>query len=273
MEPLPQGAYSIGAIEFKSPNSYEAVWNEGLGPVWIAITPKFKTGRSALGLHVDGGAIGTAGCLAVQTMADLRVLVWWMEKYKPAELVCDWGVADKPKAKRVLLDPGHSEGEPGARSNDDSAEEEDLARLQASTIQKALQDAGHVCDIYDPMVDDLSDIGRKAEGYDLFLSLHFNSYDGNKDPGTEVFVLPGADATNRKFATAILEGIVKALGSTNRGVKEANWKVIRVADQYCKGPALLIESFFLNAYSAGAAGQRATVAGGAIAKAVVGLLS
>jgi hypothetical protein len=96
MEPLPQGAYSIGAVEFKAPNSYEEVWNEGLGPVWIAITPKFKTSRAALGLHVDGGAIGTAGCLAVQTIADLRVLVWWMEKYKPAELVCDWGVASAP---------------------------------------------------------------------------------------------------------------------------------------------------------------------------------
>lgn len=182
--------------------------------------------------------------------------------------------APKPlKVMRVLLDPGHSEGEPGARSNDGSAEEEDLARLQASIIQKELQTAGHVCDIYDPKVDDLSDIGRKADGYDLFLSLHFNSYDGNRDPGTEVFVLPGADATNRKFATAILNSIVGALGSTNRGVKEANWQVIRVADQYCKGPALLIESFFLNSYSAGAAMQRATLAGGAIATAVLRLFA
>jgi N-acetylmuramoyl-L-alanine amidase len=186
--------------------------------------------------------------------------------------------APKPEPKssskqRVLLDPGHSRKEPGARSNDGTAKEEELNLLQAEIIQNELTGLGISCDIYDPQVDDLVAIGKRASGYDLFLSLHHNSYDGATDPGAEVFVLPGADQRNRLFAKVILDGIVAATGATNRGVKESSWLVTRTADQYCKGPALLIESYFLNPYNAEAAKKRSAAAADAIAEAVAKLLS
>jgi N-acetylmuramoyl-L-alanine amidase len=178
-------------------------------------------------------------------------------------------VPPAPKClKRVLLDPGHSEGEPGARGNNRTAEEEDLNRLQAKIIKERLNAAGIDCDIYDPKVDNLADIGAHAKGYYLFLSLHHNSYDGSSDPGSETFVLPGADANSRRFAQAIQTSIVKALGSVDRGVKEASWQVIRVADQYSTGPAILVESYFLNPYSKEQAILRSTKAAEAIASAL-----
>jgi len=180
--------------------------------------------------------------------------------------------APKP-SKRVLLDPGHSEGEAGARSNDGTAEEEDLNRLQAQIIKARLKAAGIECDIVDPMVDDLTAIGQKAQGYYLFLSLHHNKYAGGSDPGTETFVLPGADATTRKFAQALQSAIVKALGTTDRGVKETSWQVIRVADQYSTGPAILVESYFLNHYTKAQAEERSAKAAEAISKAVIEKLS
>jgi N-acetylmuramoyl-L-alanine amidase len=173
---------------------------------------------------------------------------------------------------KVLLDPGHSNAEPGARSNDGTAKEEVLNRMQAKLIQAELRAAGLTCEIIDPMVDDLVAIGKSAAGYDLFLSLHHNSYDGASDPGAEVFVLPGADENNRRYAKAILEKVVSATGAINRGVKEASWLVTRTADQYCKGPALLIESYFLNPYNEESAKKRSAAAAEAIAKAVIGLV-
>jgi N-acetylmuramoyl-L-alanine amidase len=182
-------------------------------------------------------------------------------------------VPPAPKSsKKVLLDPGHSEGEAGARSNDGTAEEEDLNRLQAQIIKARLKAAGIECDIVDPMVDNLTAIGQSAKGYYLFLSLHHNKYEGGSDPGTETFVLPGADDNTRKFAQAIQSSVVKALRTQDRGVKEAGWQVTRVADQYSSGPAILVESYFLNPYSKVTAVSLSTKAAEAMSAALVSLL-
>jgi N-acetylmuramoyl-L-alanine amidase len=293
-EPLPQGEYSLGEVEWASGwrGDYSKNWDAGLGPVWIALTPKFNTERSALGLHLDANRTaspGSAGCLTVTTLDDLKTLVGWFDKYKPTKLVCDWQIANKPvdaakpqeepkpvpspSKKRVLLDPGHSEKEAGSRSNHGTAEEEDLNRLQAKIIKTRLNAAGIECDIYDPLVDNLDDIGAKAKGYYLFLSLHHNKFKGETDPGTETFVLPGADANTRKFAQAIQSAVVSALGTTDRGVKETSWQVIRVADQYSTGPAILVESYFLNPYNKAQAEERSAKAAEAISKSVIEKLS
>lgn len=111
MEPLPQGEYVVGEVEWASgtPGDYSKNWNAGLGPVWIAITPKFLTERSALGMHLDANrasAPGSAGCLTVTSLADLKTLVAWFDKYKPTLLVCDWGIAqaDSPAKGMPKID-------------------------------------------------------------------------------------------------------------------------------------------------------------------------
>jgi lysozyme len=119
-EPLPQGEYSLGAVEWASGwrGDYAKNWNDGLGPVWVALTPKFNTERSALGLHLDANRTaspGSAGCLTVTTLDDLKTLVGWFDKYKPTKLVCDWQIANKPvdAAKPVVdvtkVSPNQSE--------------------------------------------------------------------------------------------------------------------------------------------------------------------
>lgn len=164
-----------------------------------------------------------------------------------------------------LLDPGHSEQEPGARSNNGKAEEEDLARLQVKIIQKQTAPAIK-CDIYDPLVDAIDEIGRKAKGYGGFISCHLNSYEGNANPGAEVFVRVGANAVSKILARKILERICEKTGDTNRGVKEKNWTVIFEASKVCQGPVMLIESFFLNPYNRDEAEKRAIACAEAIAE-------
>jgi N-acetylmuramoyl-L-alanine amidase len=80
-----------------------------------------------------------------------------------------------PTGRRVLLDPGHSEAHPGARGKTPDVQEEDLNRLQAATLKTELEKLGITADIIDPMDDDKLAIGRKAQGYDAFVSLHGNA--------------------------------------------------------------------------------------------------
>jgi N-acetylmuramoyl-L-alanine amidase len=184
------------------------------------------------------------------------------------------GLAAPAKStKRLLLDPGHSKQEPGAQSNDGTAHEEELALLMCELISDELDQHGHSADIFDPQVDDIAAIGKKAKGYDGFISNHLNSYKGNADPGAEVFVVVGAPDHVKDAARRVLDLICKRTGAINRGVKEKNWTVIFEASKVCSGPVMLIESFFLNPYNAKEARAKAVVAADAISEALVQILA
>jgi N-acetylmuramoyl-L-alanine amidase len=108
----------------------------------------------------------------------------------------------QPK-RRVLIDPGHSEKEPGARGLNSGVQEEDMNRFQAQILKRELARYGILGDIVDPEVDDLYAIGQKAKGYDAFQSLHLNAYK-NKEFYTCVMVHPkydGPASASAKFAS------------------------------------------------------------------------
>jgi len=91
MRPLPAGKWKIGLIEFAGgKDNYEADWSEAIGPVWVGLEPMFKTRRSAIGIHIDGNAYGTAGCLGARSMADLKGIVAALRKYNPKILDVVW---------------------------------------------------------------------------------------------------------------------------------------------------------------------------------------
>ncbi len=107
LEPLPEGAYTIGPVEWAGGKAgdYTTKWPDpGLGPVWVAITykPPSGTQRSALGFHVDDNAPvapGSAGCVVFRTLADLKVFVGWMSQHRPRELYVNWGLGTCPAVK------------------------------------------------------------------------------------------------------------------------------------------------------------------------------
>jgi N-acetylmuramoyl-L-alanine amidase len=186
----------------------------------------------------------------------------------------------KPTGKRGLLDPGHSFSRPGARSNNKLVKEEMLNKLQAQIIKEILEAAGNVADIYDPDPDNLTDVGNHAKGYDFFVSLHHNSYDGSGTPAGGpypcVMCLPGDRA---KKSSVILAGKISAalsetlgipnFGGTNgeKGVYRAGLSVLNAAEPVCAGPCVLVESYFLNGIaSVEVAVEKSTKAAKAIAK-------
>jgi N-acetylmuramoyl-L-alanine amidase len=189
------------------------------------------------------------------------------------ELLSKYGykLPQPPRQKKILIDPGHSKSSPGARGRaPDRPSEYLLNVLQAGIIAEKLRQAGHIVEIYDPAEDNLSMIGRRAVGHDLFLSLHHNAANADgRDEGTETYITTPRRADDLKMASAIQAAIVKALGSKDRGVKEKSFTVISSARSVCP-IAILVESYFIDDYGdAKLATARSTASANAIAKAIL----
>lgn len=106
MEPLPEGRYRIGAIEWANGvDNYAGSWGPGLGAVWVGLTYQAPgvTARSALGFHLDANANvapGSAGCVVLENVLNMKTLVSWLRASEPQHLYCDWGLGTCPPLLR-----------------------------------------------------------------------------------------------------------------------------------------------------------------------------
>lgn len=75
----PKGEYTFEAAKDIEPDAAEnAPFRDPSGNAWfVALTPQFKTKRTSLGVHPDGGVPGTQGCIGVveKDTQDLRKLL------------------------------------------------------------------------------------------------------------------------------------------------------------------------------------------------------
>lgn len=77
--------------------------------------------------------------------------------------------------------------------------------------------------------------------YDYFISFHRNAFKPEKAEGVEVYTYLNAGAKAKKLAHVVQKSLI-ALGFIDRGVKEANYQVLRET----KAPAILIEIGFID---------------------------
>jgi hypothetical protein len=83
--PLPDGSYNVNKAI--TPGILPEV-----GRTFIGIYPKFETGRTDLGIHLDpsfnqrNGYDGTAGCIGITTIADRDAINKFVIKYRPQNL-------------------------------------------------------------------------------------------------------------------------------------------------------------------------------------------
>lgn len=145
----------------------------------------------------------------------------------------------KPSNKKVLIDPGHSDKHPGARGKNPAVKEEVLNRYQAQLLKEELEKLGISATIYDPIDDDLDAIGLKAQGYDAFVSLHLNAFNG-KEHYTCAMVHPEfqkPSSLSVKVASEWAQAIAEAIGNPcfrgtegyPKGVYATGLKVLRAA--------------------------------------------
>ncbi|MDR5591156.1 N-acetylmuramoyl-L-alanine amidase [Christiangramia sp. SM2212] len=154
--------------------------------------------------------------------------------------------------KRIVIDVGHGGKDAGAIGIN-GIQEKDVVLSIANAILKLNNELKKPLDIYLTRYSDtlisLSDRTKlaKALNADLFLSLHCNHSDNPDARGIEIYVAKAIskysdDATWLAFQ--LQEDLNKSLGFESRGVKFANFQVLRETVNSCS--SILVELGFLS---------------------------
>lgn len=144
---------------------------------------------------------------------------------------------------RLCFDYGHGGEDPGATYNG-RKESDDILSL-GKEVAAEVRRHGVVVDetrTSDATVslNDRSSF-ENENTYDYFISFHRNAYEPEKAKGVETYTYLNPGEKSRELAESIQASLV-ILGFVDRGVKEANYHVLRET----KAPAVLIEIGFID---------------------------
>jgi N-acetylmuramoyl-L-alanine amidase len=151
---------------------------------------------------------------------------------------------------KIVLDAGHGPNTPGKRSPDGSLREYQFNSAVARYVADALLHGYEGVDILLTHADDrdvpLKERTDKANAWkaDLFVSIHANAAgDGgwNSAQGIETFVYDTRPPAAVALANAVQRQLIRATGRPDRGVKSANFHVLRET----RMTAILIECGFM----------------------------
>lgn len=166
--------------------------------------------------------------------------------------------------KILVLDAGHGGTDPGAAGN--GIYESDCTLNIVKAAKKYFDKDGSVKVYYTRTTNTQANMTSGSSGLntstslrartslantvdaDLFISVHINSASNTSARGTEVYYSSNNNLKNdggltaSKLAQYAYDNMVAAVGSTKRGVKTANFYVIR----YTNMPAILIETAFIS---------------------------
>ncbi len=155
--------------------------------------------------------------------------------------------------KVIMLDAGHGGSDPGAIGELDGEKinEKDLT-LSITKKVKAILEANGYSTSMTRTGDTLPSLSERPEQANeencaLFVSIHINSAAATEAHGTETYYSEENNddsygITSKEFAENIQEGMLKYMKSSDRGVRMANWAVIRKSNM----PAILLEVGFIS---------------------------
>ena len=159
--------------------------------------------------------------------------------------------------KRIIFDVGHGGKDAGAIGIN-GIQEKDVVMSIANAILRSNNNLEKPLDIYLTRYSDtlisLSQRTKLANALkaDLFVSLHCNHSDNPDSRGIEVYALRKQEKFSMESVYAgykIERALCEVIGYESRGVKFANFQVLRETTEYC--PAILIELGFLSNWDEG----------------------
>ncbi|MFD1929319.1 N-acetylmuramoyl-L-alanine amidase [Sporosarcina siberiensis] len=149
--------------------------------------------------------------------------------------------------RHIAIDAGHGGYDPGAAGN--GLVEKIVTLEVAKKVEKLLEKENvkvkmtRESDVYVGLEERVN-IASKAN-VDAFVSIHMNSFSNGNASGTESFYRLANVSTkvsdSKQLTTFIQNRLYKALNTTNRGVKTANFAVLRTTF-----PSTLIELAFIS---------------------------
>ncbi len=171
----------------------------------------------------------------------------WGRKLGSALIVKKGG---EKKVFKVAIDAGHGPETPGKRTPDGSMREyhfnSAVARYVADELLHGYEDVEILLthdDSRDVPLQERTDRAN-AWGADVFISIHANAYGAggwNDAKGIETFVYKTRPASALKLAEAVHRNLILATGRRDRGVKPADFHVLRET----RMTAILVECGFM----------------------------
>lgn len=164
---------------------------------------------------------------------------------------------DGVKGRTIVLDAGHGGSDRGA-SGPSGLTEKSVTLAVTQKVQNILESSGANVvmtrttdvDVYGPGASDKQElqarcnVANRTPGAELFVSIHCNAFASSAAHGMETYYY-AASAEGKRLATLLNEELVAAGGLFNRGVKTANFYVMKHTNM----PASLIELGFITNYS------------------------
>ncbi|MCR9226636.1 MAG: N-acetylmuramoyl-L-alanine amidase [Flavobacteriaceae bacterium] len=153
----------------------------------------------------------------------------------------------------VVVDPGHGGTDSGAIGINGAHEKNIVLQVSQEMVRLNRDIYGGVLELYLTRYADtpisLSDRSglAKALNADAYVSIHCNQAHRKGAQGIEVFVYKGRGRymeASQQLANAVAKNLNYYLGVKNRGVKAANFQVLRETAQLC--PSVLFELGFLS---------------------------
>jgi N-acetylmuramoyl-L-alanine amidase len=150
-------------------------------------------------------------------------------------------VAQAARFSKVVIDAGHGGHDNGARIG--YIYEKHLALDVARRLQRYLADKGistlmtRSTDVFLPLEDRSALANRTRDS--IFVSIHFNMVSYSGPTGTETWYYSQG---GYGLAAHIQQAVASGLGTSNRGMKFARYKVLRT----CSRPAVIVEGGFIS---------------------------
>ncbi len=151
----------------------------------------------------------------------------------------------------IVIDPGHGGHDVGTQSiSKPRYQEKSLNLVTAQFIKGFLEQLGY--QVFMTREEDVFiSLDKRAQLANekkptLFVSIHYNSAPSAEAQGVEVFFYPSKEqkervAKSRRLAQSILKNVIAHTKAKSRGVKQANYAVIRETAM----PAVLVEGGFV----------------------------
>ena len=157
--------------------------------------------------------------------------------------------------KTIFIDPGHGGPDPGALGPTKTQEKNNTLAISLS-LNEILKQAG--ANVILSRTTDVSPAAKytqleclqsrvslaRASNADLFISIHNDSFTSSTVQGTSTFYSKNNPKQNEslQLASSIQFALTNTLKTTNRGVKEAGFYVLKNANM----PAVLVEAAFIS---------------------------
>ncbi len=158
-----------------------------------------------------------------------------------------------PKKQIIVIDPGHGGKDSGAVGVNGILEKDVVLKIAKQIVELNETVFKNQFEIYLTRYNDtLISLGdrtklAKSLNADIFISLHCNHSDNPNARGIEVYVSKKKGKYSREsilLAYELQKGLKKNIGFESRGVKFANFQVLRETNDYF--PSVLLELGFLS---------------------------